>query len=171
MTSSHAGTADTAQQMRALRLRLGEAVTGKLQAEISGLQAHYGEDYERSDAPEALIYHKIGGTFRFLAFSCPPWRMWDFHVGVVPLDDHTLSTGVHISERANAVLHESLAAIASRLGATVVHAPRAIEYQANLKPFDVTQASFAEIESTLIKLCRELPPVVAAIECPAEMKA
>jgi hypothetical protein len=156
--------------MRTLRLRLGASVIGKVQAEFDGLSAHYGEDYEFTDIPEAVIYHKIGGTFRFLAFACSPWRMWDFHVGVVALDSNMLSIGVHISERADPFLRDYLTSIAARLGTSVVHAPRAVEYQANLRPLDVTQIPFEEIESQIVSLCRALPLVAATAECPVAMQ-
>ena len=161
---------DLIQGMRTLRLRLGASVIGKLHTEIDGLSAHYGEDYEFTDTPEAVIYHKIGGTFRFLALACSPWRMWDFHVGVVALDGNMLSTGVHISERAHPFLRDHLASIAARFGTSIMHAPRAVEYQANLRPLDVTQSPFEEIERQIISLCRTLPAVVATAECPAVMQ-
>lgn len=64
-----------------------------------------------------------------------------------------------------------LSQIADRLHIKVVHAPRAIEYQANLKPFNAKLVSVVEIENNLIRLCRELPPVMAAVDCPPAMMA
>lgn len=61
---------------------------------------------------------------------------------------------------------QKLAKIADRLQVRIVYAPRAVEYQANLEPFDTTQTPSTELENTLIRLCRELPPIVAAVECP-----
>lgn len=61
--------------------------------------------------------------------------------------------------------------MSDRLQVAAVRVPRTIECQANSNPFDTTEVLFAELENTLIRLCRELPPVVAAVECPPEMRA
>jgi len=152
------------------RHAIADAVMSRVGAEIPGLSPHFGEAYERSDDPEAVLYHKTGGQFRFLAFAFSPWRMWDLHVGVVPIDAQRLSVGFHISERAGSVLLEDLGRLGAGIGAAVQHREDAVEYQANLPPVVVSETSTESLAGVIADLCRRYAPVAAAIECPREMR-
>lgn len=144
-----------------LRRELGGSVVERLKAEIPGISAHVGEDYADSDEPEAVLYRRIGAHFRWVAFTFAPWRSWDLHVGVVEIEPGVLSIGFHISERAKDVMLERLRDLGARIGAKPVHCPAAIEYQANLPPFDLARADKASLTDTIIRLCRDYAPVAA----------
>ena len=72
---------------------------------------------------------------------------------------------------ASSFLSQKLTGISDRLQVAVVHAPRVIECQVSLRLFDTTQIPFAELENTLTRQRRKMPPVLAAVECPPEMRA
>jgi hypothetical protein len=137
---------------------------------IPAISAHFGEQYEATDEPEALVYRQTGGQFRFLAFAFPPWRMWDPHIGVVPIGDRRLSIGFHISERAGPILIAALWRLASGIGVTVQHQAAVVEYQANLPPSIIDDVPFEDIVHTLIDLCRQFARVAAETICPSAMR-
>jgi hypothetical protein len=153
-----------------LRHSIAERVMMRLKKEIPGLSPHFGEDYEKTEDPEAVAYLTSGGQFRFLAFAFKPWRMWDLHVGVVPVGERRLSLGFHISERAAPVMMASLERLGAGIGAKVQHQKVAVEYQANFPPVAVDDASVDSMVDTIIELCRKYAPEAAATACPAEMR-
>lgn len=153
-----------------LRRRLADAVIERLQAEIPGLSAHIGEDYERSDDPEAVTHRGMGTSFQWLAFAFAPWRMWNLHVGIVAVDDGNLSCGFHISERAKDLLLDGMAEIAAELGAAAEHRPAAIEYQANLPPVEVAGATDESLADAIADFCRRMAPLAARVSPPPEMR-
>jgi hypothetical protein len=165
---AHAATADDEGLLR-LRRALGDRVMARMKDEIRGLSAHFGEDYENSEDPEARIYRSSGASFRWLAFAFSPWRMWDLHVGVVVADGRRLSIGFHTSERAGEVLLEDLQRLGDSVGAPVRHQKAAIEYQANLPLFDVDAVPLETLVEAIARLCREYAPVAAKVRCPAGM--
>lgn len=156
--------------LQKLRHSIAEAVMSRVTREIPGLSSHFGEDYEKTDDPEAIAYLTSGGQFGFLAFAFKPWRMWDLHVGVVPVDKRRLSLGFHISERAAPAMMESLERLGAEIGAKVQHQKAAVEYQANFPPVAVDAVSLDSIVDTITGLCRKYAPVAATIACPAEMR-
>lgn len=156
---------------RELRNALAQAVKTRTQGGIHGLSAHFGEDYEHSSDPEAVAYLTTGGQFRFLAFGFAPWRMWDLHVGVVPIDERLLSVGFHISERAAPVMMAELERLGAEIGAVVRHQRAAVEYQANLPPIAVDAMSLDPLADTVSELCRRYAQVAGKLACPAEMRA
>lgn len=156
--------------MRELRRRLAEGVFSRLRSEIPGLSAHFGEDYEHADEPEALMYWRTGGTFRFLAFAFAPWRMWDLHVGVVPTAGDQLSIGFHVSERAAAFLMTELEKLGADIGASVIHQKAAVEYQANLPPVVADNSNIDVLVNTIADLCRRFAPVAKRVTCPPSMR-
>jgi hypothetical protein len=156
---------------RKLRDALAIAVKARTAGGIEGLSAHFGEDYEHSDDPEAVAYLTTGGQFRFLAFAFAPWRMWDLHVGIVPIDERLLSVGLHISERAAPVAMKELERLGAEIGAAVKHQPAAVEYQANLPPIAVDSVSLDRLADTVSELCRKYARVAGRLSCPAEMRA
>jgi len=156
---------------RKLRDALAQAVKARTQGGIHGLSAHFGEDYEHSTDPEAVAYLTTGGQFRFLAFGFAPWRMWDLHVGVVPIDEHLLSVGFHVSERAAPVVMAELERLGAEIDAVVKHQKAAIEYQANLPPIAVDAVSLDRLADTVSELCRKYAQVAGKLACPAEMRA
>jgi len=162
-----AGDDDGLQQ---LRHSIADAVIAQLKSEIPGLSPHFGEHYEKTDDPEAIVYRSSGATFRWLAFAFSPWRMWDLHVGVVPTDRRKLSVGFHISERASPTLLGELKRLGAAIDAPVQHQKVAVEYQANLPVIDVDAASFETLVGTVAQLCRKYAPVAARVRCPAEMR-
>ena len=157
--------------MRKLRDQLAQQVKARTAARISGLSAHFGEDYEHGSDPEAVAYSTTGGHFRWLAFGFAPWRMWDLHVGVVAIDERQLSVGFHISERAASVVMPELERLAAEIGAVVRHQEAAVEYQANLPPIDVEGVTIDRLADTVSDLCRKYAQVAAKVPCPAEMRA
>jgi len=91
-TSARAGNVSAEDDgLRQLRHSIAESVMARMKSEIPGLSPHFGEHYEATDEPEAIVYRSSGATFRWLAFAFSPWRMWDLHVGVVPADRHRLA--------------------------------------------------------------------------------
>lgn len=156
---------------RNLRNALAQAVKARTEGGIPGLSAHFGEDYERSADPEAIAYLTTGGQFRFLAFGFAPWRMWDLHVGVVPIDERLLSVGFHISERAAPVMMAELERLGAEIGAVVRHQKAAVEYQANLPPIAVDAVSLDRLADTVSELCRKYAQAAGKLACPAEMRA
>jgi hypothetical protein len=171
MTDQRITADDISHGMRGLRHRIADKVLAELAPKIGGLSAHFGESYEHTDEPEAVVYRTTGGTFRFLAIACAPWRMWDLHVGIVPLDETTLSIGFHISERAAPLLRERLESFARKNGLRVDHSPRAVEFQANLPSLDPTRDSLEAMVKQAIDVCRELAPAATGVDCPAPMRA
>lgn len=171
MTDQRITADDISHGMRGLRHRIADKVLAELAPKIGGLSAHFGESYEHTDEPEAAVYRTTGGTFRFLAIACAPWRMWDLHVGIVPLDETTLSIGFHISERAAPLLRERLESFARKNGLRVDHSPRAVEFQANLPSLDPTRDSLEAMVKQAIDVCRELAPAATGVDCPAPMRA
>ena len=157
--------------LRKLRDELARAVKARTAGRIPGLSAHFGEDYERSSDPEAVAYQTTGGHFRWLAFGFAPWRMWDLHLGVVEVDDASLSVGFHISERAAKVVMPELERVAAEIGATVQHQKAAVEYQANLPPIAVSQVSIDELADTVAGLCGKYAQVAGRLSCPTQMCA
>jgi hypothetical protein len=157
--------------LRALREKLAQAVKARTGARIPGLSAHFGEDYEHGTDPEAVAYSTTGGHFRWVAFAFAPWRMWDLHLGVVAIDDHQLSVGFHISERAAPVVMRELERLAAGIGAPVRHQEAAVEYQANLPPIDVDRVSIEELADTVSGLCAQYAQVAGKLACPAQMCA
>lgn len=157
--------------LRAFRHKLAEAVFSRLNGEIDGLSAHFGESYEQSSDPEALLYHRIGGSFRFLAFAFAPWRMWDLHVGTLPVGSSALSAGYHISDRTEPVLMEELRRLAAARRIEIVHKEKAVEFQANLPPIPVSPENVAPVADAVCGLCRDMAKVAAAIPCPPGMRA
>ncbi len=155
---------------RKLRGELAQAVKARAEG-IQGLSAHFGEDYEKSTDPEAVAYLTTGGQFRFLAFGFSPWRMWDLHVGVVPLDERMLSVGFHISERAAPIVLAELERLGAEIGAPVRHQKEAIEYQANLPPIAVDAVSVDRLADTVSGLCLKYAQVAGKVACPPEMRA
>lgn len=154
---------------RKLRDELAQAVKARTDG-VQGLSAHFGEDYEKSTDPEAVAYLTTGGQFRFLAFGFAPWRMWDLHVGVVPIDERLLSIGFHISERAAPVVMPELERLGAEIGAAIRHQKEAIEYQANLPPIAVDTVSVDRLADTVSDLCRKYAQVAGKVTCPAEMR-
>jgi hypothetical protein len=153
-----------------LRHSIASSVMARLKNEIPGLSAHFGEDYERAEDPEATLYRSTGASFRWVAFAFPPWRMWDLHVGVVPTDASHLSIGFHISERASAALLDDLKRLGAEVDAPVKHQKAAIEYQANLPPVDVDAMPLETLVDMVAGLCRKFAPVAARVPCPAGMR-
>jgi hypothetical protein len=156
--------------LRQLRHSIAESVMARMKNEIPGLSPHFGEHYEKTDDPEAIVYRSSGATFRWLAFAFSPWRMWDLHVGVVPIDRGRLSVGFHISERARPSLMDDLKRLGADIGAPALHQKAAVEYQANLPPIDVGAVSVETLVDTVAQLCRKYAPVAASVRCPAEMR-
>jgi hypothetical protein len=156
--------------LRQLRHSIAESVMARMKNEIPGLSPHFGEYYEKTDDPEAIVYRSSGATFRWLAFAFSPWRMWDLHVGVVPTDRGRLSVGFHISERASPSLIDDLKRLGDDINAPVRHQKVAVEYQANLPPIDVDAVSLEILVDTVAQLCRKYAPVAASVRCPAEMR-
>lgn len=156
--------------LRQLRHSIAESVMARMKNEIPGLSPHFGEHYEKTDDPEAIVYRSSGATFRWLAFAFSPWRMWDLHVGVVPNDRGRLSVGFHISERARPSLMDDLKRLGADIGAPALHQKAAVEYQANLPPIDVAAVSLETLVDTVAQLCRKYAPVAASVRCPAGMR-
>jgi hypothetical protein len=156
---------------RKLRDALAREVKARTDGGVRGLSAHFGEDYEHSADPEAVAYLTTGGQFRFLAFAFAPWRMWDLHVGVVPIDERLLSVGFHVSERAAPVVMPELERLGAEIGATVKHQEAAVEYQANLPPIVVDAVSVERLADTVSELCRKYARVADKVACPPEMRA
>jgi hypothetical protein len=156
--------------LRKLRHSIAGSVMARMKNEIPGLSPHFGEHYEKTDDPEAIVYRSSGATFRWLAFAFSPWRMWDLHVGVVPIDRGRLSVGFHISERARPSLMDDLKRLGADIGAPALHQKAAVEYQANLPPIDVGAVSVETLVDTVAQLCRKYAPVAASVRCPAEMR-
>lgn len=154
----------------ALRHAIAEAVIARTKREIPGLSAHFGEDYEKGDDPEAAVYRSSGATFRWVAFAFSPWRMWDLHVGVVPAPGRRLSVGFHISERAAPALLGDLERLGESIGAPARHQPAAIEYQANLPLADVDAVPLESLVDAVVRLCRDYAPVAARVPCPAALR-
>lgn len=148
------------------RHRLADAVLARLKAEIRGISANFGEDFENSDEPEAQIYRKTGGKFRWVAFGFAPWRFWDLHVGVVETDDGKHSLGFHISERAEPVLMPDLENLAGRIGCPVIHQKMALEYQANPRPIAADEREFDDAVGLAIDLCRDFARVATRVAVP-----
>lgn len=166
-TSEAAGADDDG--LLSLRRTLADSVMARLKGEIPGLSPHFGEDYLEADDPEAKLYRSSGATFRWVAFAFSPWRMWDLHVGVVPVEGRRLSVGFHISERAAPALLDDLKRLGAAVGAPVRHQAAAIEYQANLPLFDVDAARVETLVEAIAGLCRRYAPVAAKVRCPAGM--
>jgi hypothetical protein len=154
----------------ALRRAIAQSVLASTRDEIPGLSAHFGEDYLEADDPEAVLYRSSGATFRWVAFAFSPWRMWDLHVGVVPVEGRRLSVGFHISERAAPALLGELERLGESIGAAARHQPAAIEYQANLPPVDVDAVPVEKLVETIAGLCRRYAPVAARVRSPAGMR-
>ena len=166
-TTAHGGTDDACSEgFRQIRHSLAASVIARLKDEIPGLSPHFGEHYAETDDPEVIVYHGTGGAFRFLAFAFSPWRMWDLHVGVVPIDDQKLSIGFHISERAATAMFAELEKLGAGIGATARHQQAAVEYQANLPPFEVRDVALPVLVDTVADLCRRYAAVVARVSCP-----
>ena len=157
--------------LRKLRDELARAVMARMAGRVQGVSAHFGEDYQHGSDPEAVAYQTTGGHFRWLAFGFAPWRMWDLHVGVVEVDDASLSVGFHISERAAKVVMPELERVAAEIGAAVQHQKAAVEYQANLPPIAVNQVSVDELVDTVAGLCAKYAKVAGKVPCPPEMRA
>jgi len=153
-----------------LRRLLADAVMARAKGDIPGLSPHFGEDYVEADDPEAKVYRSSGATFRWVAFAFSPWRMWDLHVGVVPVGGRRLSVGFHISERASGPLLDDLKRLGEEVGAPVLHQKAAIEYQANLPLFDVDAVPVETLVDAIAGLCRKYAPVAARVRCPAGMR-
>lgn len=150
---------------------LAKVVLARLEKEIGSVSAHFGESYELGDDPEAVAYRKTGGAFRFLAFAFAPWRMWDLHVGTVPVEGSLVSVGYHISVRAGPLLMDKLHAMARQHGIEVIHQPMAVEFQANLPPFDTSLVSAEILADTVCSLSRRFAKVASATSCPPLMRA
>jgi hypothetical protein len=153
-----------------LRRAIARSVNARMKSEIPGMSAHFGEDYEDAEDPEAKLYRASGASFRWVAFAFSPWRMWDLHVGVVPTDDGRLSVGFHISERASAALLDDLKRLGAEVDAPVKHQKAAIEYQANLPLIDVDAVPLDAVVDTVAQLCRKYAAVAARVPCPAGMR-
>lgn len=153
-----------------LRQSIARSVMARVKDEIPGLSSHFGEEYEKGDDPEAVFYRSSGASFRWVAFAFSPWRMWDLHVGVVPIDGGRLSVGFHISERASPALLEHLKRLGDEIDAPVRHQKAAVEYQANLPPIDVDAVPLETLVDTVAGLCRKYAPVAASVRCPAGMR-
>lgn len=153
-----------------LRRSIADSVMARMKREIPGLSPHFGEDYLEADDPEAKVYRSSGATFRWVAFAFSPWRMWDLHVGVVPVEGRRLSVGFHISERASGALLDDLKRLGEEVGAPVRHQKAAIEYQANLPLFDVDAVPVETLVETIAGLCRKYAPVASRVRCPAGMR-
>ncbi|MDP6388561.1 MAG: hypothetical protein QF654_01540 [Alphaproteobacteria bacterium] len=153
-----------------LRRRLAKAVVERLRAEIPGLSAHIGEDYEQSCDPEAAVLRGKGTHFQWLAFAFAPWRMWDLHIGIVAVDAGHLSCGFHISERAKDLLLDGLDEVAAEFGAAAEHRPEAIEYQAILPPVEVAGATDESLAETIADLCRRMSALADRVSPPPEMR-
>jgi hypothetical protein len=153
-----------------LRRAIAESVIARMKNEIPGLSAHFGEDYEKADDPEATLYRSIGASFRWVAFAFSPWRMWDLHVGVVPTEARRLSVGFHISERASPALLDDLERLGRKVDAPVKHQKAAIEYQANLPRIDVDAVPLETLVDTVAGLCRKYAAVAASVPCPSGMR-
>jgi hypothetical protein len=170
-TSARAGNVSAEDDgLRQLRHSIAESVMARMKSEIPGLSPHFGEHYEATDEPEAIVYRSSGATFRWLAFAFSPWRMWDLHVGVVPADRHRLSIGFHISERASPRLLGELERLGSEIDAPVQHQKLAVEYQANLPLIDADAASLDALVDTVALLCSKYAPVAARVPCPPQMR-
>lgn len=156
--------------LRRLRHAIAETVLARTNSEIRGLSTHFGEHYEKTDDPEAIVYRSTGATFRWLAFAFSPWRMWDLHVGVVPAGQRRLSVGFHISERAAPSVLDDLKRLGAEIGAPVRHQELAVEYQANLPLIDVDAVPLETLVDTVAQLCRKYAPVAARVTCPPEMR-
>jgi hypothetical protein len=158
---------DDDDRLQNLRQSIGKAVMARLKSEIPELSPHFGEDYKKSDDTELLNDNR---QMRFLAFAFRPWRMWDLHIGVVPIGGRRLSLGFHISERAAPAMMSNLEQLGAGIGAKVEHKPAIVEYQANFPTVAVDDVSFDSLVDTICELCRKYAPVAAAIACPAEMR-
>ena len=156
--------------LRGFRHKLASMVLDRLKDEIPGLSAHFGEDYEQAADSEAALYRQIGGSFRFLAFAFAPWRMWDLHIGNLPVDGSSLSTGYHISDRAAPLLLEKLRELAALRQVEVIHQPKAVEFQANLPPLTALPGTVDSVADVVCELCRQMAKMAASVPCPAEMK-
>jgi hypothetical protein len=169
ISETHAAGA-TDDGLLQLRHAIAQGVMARMKGEIPGLSPHFGEDYEKSDEPEPVVYRSSGASFQWVAFAFSPWRMWDLHVGVVPTEGRRLSIGFHISERASAALLDDLKRVAGEIGASVRHQQAAIEYQANLPLFDVDAVPLETLVDAVAQLCRKYAAVAAKVPCPAGMR-
>lgn len=168
---ARAATADADDDgLLQLRRSLADSVMARMKGDIPGLSPHFGEDYLEADDPEARAYRSSGATFRWVAFAFSPWRMWDLHVGVVPVEGRRLSVGFHISERASGALLDDLKRLGEEAGVPVRHQKAAIEYQANLPLFDVDAVPVETLVDAIAGLCRKYAPVAARVRCPAGMR-
>lgn len=154
------GGTDTVHLLR----RAAEEVLGRLRSDIPGLEAHLGEEYERSDRPEAAELRRNGGHFRWLAFAIAPAPMWALHVGILVEDDGQLSLGLHAHERFAPEPPAVLAALGAKLGATYRYSAGALEHQFNRPPLEVTDANLEAFVAQVVECCRALAgsEVVAA---------
>lgn len=159
------------QSNETVRRQLADAILRQLKAELPGISAHMGEDYQNATDPEAVRYRESGAHFHWLAFAFSPWRMWDLHVGVVDADKGRLSIGFHISERAREPLLESVTALGATIGAKAEHRPAAVEYQANLPDVAADAGNAAQLERTIADLCRAMAPVAKRIAPPEAMRS
>jgi hypothetical protein len=153
-----------------LRRRLARLVTARLKARIPGISAHVGEDCAKGNDPEAVTYRRTGAHFRWVAFAFAPWRMWDLHVGVVAVDERSLSVGFHVSERAAKLLLPRLRRLGSTIGAKARHMPQAFEYQANLPMITVARTTPAALAGTIARLCPPMAKLAKAVAPPPAMR-
>lgn len=154
-----------------LRRRLARLVTARLKAKIPGISVHVGEDCAKGDDPEAVTYRQTGAHFRWVAFAFAPWRMWDLHVGVVAVDERSLSVGFHVSERAAKLLLPRLRRLGATIGAKARHMPQAFEYQANLPKIDVARTTPAALAGTIARLCSPMAKLAGVVVPPPAMRA
>lgn len=153
------------------RRQLASVVLTRLRSILPGISAHFGESYESARDPEAIAYHRVGGAFCFLAFAFAPWRMWDLHIGVVPVGGRAVSIGYHISERSAPILLASLREVALRDHTEVAHQAKAIEFQANLPVLDSARQSIGATGETVCGLCKRFAQVAHDVACPPSMHA
>ena len=118
-----------------------------------GIEAHTGEEYEHSNAPQAVLLRQRNALAPFLAFTFQPWTLWELHVGCVPLNAREVSIGLHVGQGSFHYFRGELDLLAQALCAEVRKVDLVDEVQCNMPPIEVEKRGVDFVAGNIALLC------------------
>jgi hypothetical protein len=118
-----------------------------------GIEAHTGEEYEHSNAPQAVLLRERKALAPFLAFTFQPWTLWELHVGCVPLNAKEVSIGLHVGQSSYRHFRDELDVLAQALNAQVRKVDLVDEVQCNMPTIDIEKHGVDFVAGNIALLC------------------
>jgi len=143
----------SASGMDELRGQIRVRTLGRFGGMDWGIEAHTGEEYEYSNAPQAILLRQRGALAPFLAFTFRPWTLWQLHVGCVPLNSREVSIGLHVGQSSYSDFRGELDVLAQALNAELRRADQVDEVQCNMPTIDIEKHGVEFIAGNIALLC------------------